>query len=100
MNYEEQFDKMTVEEIAEADKEHSEWIASFKEAQAKDGIGDVIPLISSTESPYCLWKMIQYLKTIVGDEASTDPIKHWNGYLARLNIGVCRNKLRFKEQNQ
>lgn len=57
---------------------------------------NVFQMITTTESVYCLWKILQYLKGIAELEASEDSMEHWRGFLAKSNMKLCRTIMRDK----
>lgn len=93
MDLEQKYDAMSVYERENADLYYQSWVEQFEQAKASGDDMNVIQLIYSTKEPYCLWKILQYLKPIAELEPSSDPLEHWRGYLAKINVNVCRRAI-------
>lgn len=94
MNYEQRYDSMHEGDIEGMDIVYADWIAEFEQAKSTGDDSDVYHMILGTESKYCIWKILQYLKTIAELESSDDPSEHWRGFLAKTNMRICRDKLK------
>lgn len=97
------FFEQSYDAMSEADREgmdvlYKDWIESFEKAKDSGDIADVYCLMQNTDSRYCLWKILQYLKETALLEDSDDPCCHWKGYLARINIPLCRRKFETVEK--
>ena len=64
MDLEQKYDAMSVYERENADLYYQSWVEQFEQAKASGDDMNVIQLIYSTKEPYCLWKILQYLKPI------------------------------------
>ena len=96
--FEKHYDDMSLADKKGMDVLYEDWNESFDEAKASDDTESISRLMHNTESGYCLWKILQYLKETALLEDSDDPCCHWKGYLARINIPLCRRKLETVEK--
>lgn len=91
--FEQSYDAMSEADREGMDVLYKDWIESFEKAKTSGDIADVYDLMQNTDSRYCLWKILQYLKKTAMLESSQDPYLHWKGYLAKINIPICASKL-------
>lgn len=96
MDLEKKFDEMSQEERDGIEPAFSEWNEMFEKAKASGDDFNVFQMITTTESVYCLWKILQYLKGVAELEASEDSMEHWRGFLAKSNMKLCRTIMRDK----
>ena len=72
------------------------WSVRFE--LVKQGSTEALPFIMETEDKEQLAQIAAFLQEEAKKEQSANPTEHFDGYLARVNLQYCRQKIRKKEQ--